>query len=219
MDKENNIMNNGNEKPKDGFDDILDSVTEMLNEMIPIRMSNVAGEKILDKANDILESAKKEGVIYDYAAMMRNVVTDTNTSMYVGGEKNATTSKWQMVLLLKRQPKDEYTVLPITFVDNTVVTARCEFRQGWESAKKTIRAMQIKDVEQEKGAIIEVLDNAFKAVKEKVHEIQTKVDIIQTDTSKGVYEIHPMWKLMEHDNWDNPWCCLVVNGQNVKESD
>ena len=209
-------MDSENEKPKDGFDDILDSVTEMLNEMIPIRMSKVAGEKILDKANDILESAKKEGVIYDYATLMRNVVTDTNTSMYVGGEKGAATSKWQIVMLLKRQPKDEYTVLPITFVDNTVVTARCEFRQGWESAKKTIRSMQIKDVEQEKGAIMQVLDNAFKAVKEKVPEIQIKVDIIQTDTSKGVYEIHPMWKLMEHDNWDNPWCCLVVNGQNVK---
>lgn len=212
-------MDSENEKPKDGFDDILDSVTEMLSEMIPIRMSDAVGKKMLDKANDILESAKRLGIIYDYASMLRNVVTDTNTSVYVGGEKDATTSKWQIVMILKRHPKDEYTVLPVTFMDNTVVTARCEFRQGWESAKKTIRAMQIKDVEQEKGAIMEVLDNAFKIVREKVPEIQIKVDIIQTDTSKGVYEIHPMWKLMEHDNWDNPWCCLVFNGQNVKGSD
>ena len=210
-------MDSENEKPKDGFDDIMDSVAEMLTEMIPTRMSKDYGMKMLDKTNDILESAKREGVIYDYATLLRNVVTDTDTSMYVGGEKDATTSKWQIVMILKRQPKDEYTVLPVTFMDNTVVIARCEFRRGWEDAKKTIRAMQIKDVEKEKGAIMEVLDNAFKNVREKVPEIQIKVDIIHTDTSKGVYEIHPMWKLMEHDNWDNPWCCLVVNGQNVKE--
>ena len=212
-------MNDTNEKLEDNFDDILDFVNEAFNSMIPSRMTKDVGQKILSKVNDTLELSRENGTIYDYATLLRNVVTDTDTSMYVGGKKDTITSKWQIIMLLKRHPKDEYTVLPITFVDDTVIIARCEFRRGWEAAKKTIRAMKIHDVEQEKDAILEVLDNAFKDVKEKVPEIQIKVDIVQSTTTPDEYEVRPMWRLMEADNWDNPWCCLAFNGQNTNRGD